>query len=62
MPACHNCGNTERFVLLVVCATTVAGPDDFSDPEWSLSLECGACASTDVAGDPAVLLARHGSA
>lgn len=62
MPACHNCGNTERFVLLVICATTVTGSGGFSDPGWSLTLECECCASTDVAGDPAALLARHGPA
>lgn len=57
---CRNCGNTERFVLLVELAV-VASPATpaFSDPDWALSLECRRCASTDVAGDPALLLSTR---
>lgn len=62
MPVCHNCGNSERFALLVVCATTYDPPGRFGDSDWSLALECDACTSTDVAGDPAVMLARYDSA
>lgn len=61
MPACHNCGNTERFVLLLVCSAAVDVPGGFHDRGWSLTVECGECASTDVAGDPATLLARYAS-
>lgn len=57
---CRNCGNTGRFVLLVELAV-VAAPQTlaFSDPDWALSLECHRCASTDVAGDPALLLSTR---
>lgn len=46
--------------MLLVELTLLArlrGPP--TDPDWALSLECPACASTDVAGDPAALLARR---
>lgn len=36
-----------------------AGPPTFTDADWTLALECAACASTDVAGDPAALLAAR---
>lgn len=52
---CHNCGNTDGFVLLVELAALVGHED--SDLRWSLGLECHDCASTDVAGDPATVLA-----
>lgn len=52
---CHNCGNTDGFVLLVELAVPVGGYAPGA--EWSLGLECHRCASTDVAGDPAAVLA-----
>ncbi|WP_101294710.1 hypothetical protein [Halegenticoccus soli] len=56
---CRNCGHADRFVLLVELAALVAedasGP---ADAEWSLSVECPACASTDVTGDAGDLLGR----
>lgn len=57
---CYNCPNTDRFVLLVELAVVVRGPSDFTDPEWSLGLECARCASTEVEGDAALLAARAG--
>lgn len=56
---CHNCDNADRFVLLVELAVVTRGPDDFTDPDWSLSVQCPACASTDVAADPGKLLAAR---
>lgn len=52
---CHNCGNTDGFVLVVELAVPVGGVDSCTG--WSLGLECHRCASTDVAGDPAAVLA-----
>lgn len=56
---CRNCGHTGCLVLLVELAVLASPPDRFTDPDWALSLECPACASTDVAGDPASLLAAR---
>lgn len=56
---CHNCDNDDRFVLLAELAVVTRGPDDFADPDWTLSVQCSACASTDVAADPAALLAAR---
>ncbi|PSP80281.1 hypothetical protein BRC81_03600 [Halobacteriales archaeon QS_1_68_20] len=53
---CHNCDNAERFVLLVELAVLARGPGEFSDPEWSLSVQCPDCGSTDVSADPGTLL------
>ncbi|MFC7154530.1 hypothetical protein ACFQPA_03555 [Halomarina halobia] len=53
---CQNCGNADRFVLLVEL-TCLVGPDGRRlDPDWSVGAECPDCASTDVAGDPVSLL------
>ncbi|MFC7046486.1 hypothetical protein ACFQH6_14705 [Halobacteriaceae archaeon GCM10025711] len=60
MPTCHNCGNADRFDLLVDLAVR-HGPDGFTDPDWSLALRCVDCSSTDVAGDPAALLVAYDS-
>ena len=71
---CRNCGQVDRFVLLVELAVVAHRtseqsdscrevPDadwDLTDPDWNLSLACDACASTDVVGDPARLLAAYG--
>ena len=85
---CRNCGQVERFVLLVELAVVahldsarsesarevpdadgtvpeIEGLDPnadwgFTDPDWNLSLACDDCASTDVVGDPARLLAACG--
>lgn len=59
MPACHNCGNTDEFVLLLEIAATYAPPARFAEHGLSLALECARCASTDVTGDPAALLALY---
>jgi len=56
---CLNCGNTDCFVLLVELTVIARGPGDFGSPDWGLSLECWHCASTDVEGDPAALLAAR---
>ena len=56
---CHNCDNADRFVLLVELAVTTTGPGEFSAPEWTLSVQCPTCASTDVDADPAALLAAR---
>ncbi|WP_164974648.1 hypothetical protein [Halegenticoccus tardaugens] len=53
---CRNCGHTDQFVLLVELSALVA--DRASRADWTLSVECPSCASTDVAGDPATLLRR----
>lgn len=53
---CHNCDNVDRFVLLVELAVATRGPEDFSDPDWSLVVQCSTCASTDVTADPVTLL------
>jgi hypothetical protein len=70
---CRNCGHADRFVLLVELAALVGvlepepavESDDRTDSSgrraetaWSISLECPACASTDVSGDPVTLLSR----
>jgi len=59
---CRNCGRTDRFVLLVELSVVARGPSEFSDPDWGLSVECRACASTDVVADPAALLAAWSGA
>jgi len=56
---CLNCGNTDCFVLLAELTVLACGPADFERPDWGLSLECWHCASTDVEGDPAALLAAR---
>ena len=56
---CHNCGHTDGFVLLVELATLALPGGRFVAPDWGLSLECPACASTDVEGDPVALLAAR---
>jgi len=56
---CMNCGNATRFVLVVELSLHVRPPSAFSDPDWGFSLECDDCASTDVEGDPATLLAAR---
>ena len=58
---CRNCGNTDCFVLLVELTVLACRrpPAGFLDPDWALSLECASCASTDVEGDPAALLAER---
>jgi hypothetical protein len=56
---CVNCGNTDCFVLVVELTVIARGVADFADPDWGLSLECRSCASTDVEGDPAALLAAR---
>lgn len=56
---CRNCGHTGPFVLLVELTLLARRRGPPTDPDWALSLECPACASTDVAGDPAALLARR---
>lgn len=57
MPTCHNCGRTNRFVLLADLAVGFSPGRGFDAPGLSLSLQCGHCASTDVAGDPTVVAA-----
>lgn len=58
MPSCHNCGNADRFALLVEFALPY--PD--GDPATvATSLQCAECESTDVAGEPAALLADYAS-
>lgn len=58
---CFNCGNTACFVLVVELTVLAWGPDEFAEPDWGFALECAACASTDVHGDPvALLIARVG--
>lgn len=57
MPTCHNCGRTDRFVLLADLAVGFSPGRGFDAPGWSLSLQCSHCASTDVAGDPSVVAA-----
>jgi hypothetical protein len=57
MPTCHNCERTDRFVLLADVAVGFSPGRGFDAPGLSLSLQCGYCASTDVAGDPAVVAA-----
>lgn len=52
---CHNCANVESFVLCVECCAVVEG-STFRSADWSLTLQCHACASTHVAGDPTTLL------
>lgn len=56
---CLNCGNQDCFVLLVELTVLACGgtPTEFAAPDWGLSLECWHCASTDVEGEPAALLA-----
>ncbi|MFB6354745.1 MAG: hypothetical protein ABEJ92_11755 [Halobacteriales archaeon] len=56
---CLNCGNADCFVLVVELAVRTRGPEEFAAPDWALALECADCASTDVAGDPAALLAAR---
>ena len=58
---CLNCGNTDCFVLLVELTVLACGPPprEFGSPDWGLALECWHCASTDVEGDPAALLAAR---
>lgn len=56
---CHNCANTDCFVLVLELAVLARGPADFVHPDWSLLLQCPACASTDVEGDPATLLSAR---
>ncbi|WP_254544500.1 hypothetical protein [Halomarina pelagica] len=53
---CRNCGNTDRFVLLVELTCLVGSDDSRADPDWSIGAECPRCASTDLAGEPATLL------
>lgn len=60
---CHNCGNSDRFVLSVELSAVVrAGREtadpDAADPDWSTGLTCHRCASTHVAGEPTILLHR----
>jgi hypothetical protein len=55
---CHNCGNVDRFVLSVKLSAVVRAGREAADPDWSANLSCHRCASTHVAGDPAVLLDR----
>lgn len=56
---CRNCGHADGFVLLVELAVVVHGSSEFSAPDWGLSLECPACSSTDVEGNPGALLAVY---
>lgn len=56
---CLNCGNTNPFVLVVELTVLAWEPGDFYAPDWSLGLECPDCASTDVEGDPAEVLAAR---
>ena len=58
---CLNCGNTDCFVLLVELTVLACGPPsrEFRSPDWGLVLECWDCASTDVEGDPAAVLAAR---
>lgn len=56
---CLNCGNTDRFVLVVELTVLARRPSAFSDPDWGFALECDDCASTDVDGDPVGLLAAR---
>lgn len=57
---CRNCGNSPPFVLLVELAVVVRGQSSLSDPDVGLSIQCPACASTDVDADPVALLTRGG--
>ena len=60
---CWNCGYTSRFVLLLELTVFVSPDGTFTNPDWALALECAACASTDVCGDPVALLrTRTGAA
>lgn len=56
---CRNCGQTDCFVLLVELVVLATAAREFRAPDWGLSLECAACASTDVDGDPVALLAAR---
>ena len=56
---CRNCGQTDCFVLLVELVVLANAVGEFRSPDWGLSLECAACASTDVDGDPVALLAAR---
>ena len=59
---CWNCGYTSRFVLVLELTVLVTPEGTLSNPDWALALECAACASTDVSGDPVSLLqSRTGS-
>ncbi|WP_134669878.1 hypothetical protein [Halorussus marinus] len=72
MPTCHNCGHDGTFVLLAQFALAVPGDStggvadrDAEGPafstrgDWSLAVQCPACASTDVDETALDLLVRH---
>lgn len=52
---CENCGNT-GCVVVVLELTLLAVGGSLVDPDWGLLLQCPACYSTDVTGDPLALL------
>lgn len=54
---CENCQNSTDFYLTLDCAVPVgarAGP-----PDWSLDLQCRACGSLAVTGDPVDVLRTY---
>ncbi len=54
---CQNCGHSDSFVLLFDLAACVTGTE--STPlDWSFCVQCPACESTDVEGDPTRLFDR----
>ncbi|EFW93323.1 hypothetical protein ZOD2009_05647 [Haladaptatus paucihalophilus DX253] len=54
---CQNCGHSDSFVLLLDLATRVSDAET-TPLDWSFCLQCPACESTDVDGDPSKLFAR----
>ncbi|MFH5799379.1 hypothetical protein [Haladaptatus sp. CMAA 1911] len=54
---CQNCEHSDSFVLLLDVAARVTNTDA-TPCDWSFCVQCPACGSTDVDGDPTRLFDR----